>query len=67
MKRTKANGCTSFNFGRVEGSLDDGLFTFKSSFDPEIDVFIGEFILSCKWSNIFEKISRLFVKSENTN
>ena len=56
MEWAKANGCTSFNFGGVEGSLDDGLFTFKSSFDPEIDVFIGEFILSCKWSNIiFEK------------
>lgn len=52
----KANGCHSFNFGGVEGTLDDGLFTFKSSFDPSINVYAGEFILSCKWSNIiFEK------------
>lgn len=40
-------GCTRFNFGGVEGSLDDGLFTFKSSFHPHIDVYIGEFSLPC--------------------
>lgn len=40
-------GCRYFNFGGVEGSLDDGLFTFKSSFNPKINVYIGEFDLSC--------------------
>ncbi len=40
-------GCSFFNFGGVEGRLDDGLFTFKSSFDPKINVYIGEFDLNC--------------------
>lgn len=52
----KQQGCTRFNFGGVEGTLDDGLYTFKASFNPDIDVYIGEFILPCKLSNIvFEK------------
>ncbi len=40
-------GCKYFNFGGVEGSLDDGLFTFKSSFNPKINVYVGEFDLCC--------------------
>ena len=41
-------GCTRFNFGGVEGSLDDGLFVFKSSFNPKIEVYLGEFSLPCR-------------------
>lgn len=40
-------GCSFFNFGGVEGSLEDGLFIFKSSFNPKVNVYIGEFDLSC--------------------
>lgn len=45
MKWAHEKGCTRFNFGGVQGSLDDGLFTFKSSFNPSIEVYIGEFDL----------------------
>ncbi len=41
----KQKGCKQFNFGGVEGNLDDGLFMFKSSFNPLIDIYIGEFDL----------------------
>ncbi len=41
----KEQGCERFNFGGVQGSLDDGLFEFKSSFHPQIDVYAGEFDL----------------------
>ena len=52
----KSQGCQWFNFGGVEGTLDDGLFTFKSSFNPSINVYIGEFVIACRSSNIiFEK------------
>ena len=52
----KQHGCQWFNFGGVEGTLDDGLFTFKSAFNPTINVYIGEFVMACRWSNIlFEK------------
>lgn len=52
----KQQGCQWFNFGGVEGTLDDGLFTFKSSFNPSINVYIGEFVMACRPSNIiFEK------------
>lgn len=40
-------GCSRFNFGGVQGSLEDALFTFKSSFAPSIDVYLGEFDLPC--------------------
>ena len=36
-------GCKEFNFGGVNGTLDDGLTMFKSAFNPLIDVRIGEF------------------------
>lgn len=55
-------GCTRFNFGGVEGTLDDGLFTFKSSFVPKIDVYLGEFSLACKpllypiWTKLLPKV-----------
>lgn len=39
----KKNGCKEFSFGGVEGTLDDGLTMFKSSFNPLIHIFIGEF------------------------
>lgn len=39
------NGKERFNFGGVEGTLDDGLTEFKRSFNPEIAVYIGEFDL----------------------
>lgn len=41
----KEHGCSEFSFGGVEGTLDDGLTMFKSSFNPLIHVFIGEFNL----------------------
>ncbi|SJZ90959.1 lipid II:glycine glycyltransferase FemX [Anaerorhabdus furcosa] len=41
----KEHGCTEFSFGGVEGTLDDGLTMFKSSFNPLIHVFVGEFDL----------------------
>lgn len=34
-----------FNFGGVQGSLEDGLFEFKSTFHPNIRSFVGEFDL----------------------
>lgn len=36
-------GCTWSNMGGVDGSLKDGLTTFKSNFNPVINEFIGEF------------------------
>lgn len=39
----KQHGCKEFSFGGVEGTLDDGLTMFKSSFRPLIHVFVGEF------------------------
>ena len=39
----KESKCTYFNFGGVEGSLDDGLTIFKSSFRPRVYVYAGEF------------------------
>lgn len=43
IKYAQESGCKYFNFGGVEGTLDDGLTEFKSSFRPKIDIFIGEF------------------------
>ncbi|MBR3694052.1 MAG: peptidoglycan bridge formation glycyltransferase FemA/FemB family protein [Erysipelotrichales bacterium] len=37
------HGKEYFNFGGVQGSLEDGLFEFKSSFHPDIRAFVGEF------------------------
>jgi len=37
------NGCKYFNFGGVQGTLDDGLTIFKSSFRPKVYVYAGEF------------------------
>jgi serine/alanine adding enzyme len=45
IKWAKDNGCKYFNFGGVEGTFDDGLTMFKSSFNPKISVYIGEFNL----------------------
>ncbi|MEG0404142.1 MAG: peptidoglycan bridge formation glycyltransferase FemA/FemB family protein [Anaerorhabdus sp.] len=39
----KQHGCKEFSFGGVEGTLDDGLTMFKSSFHPLIHIFVGEF------------------------
>lgn len=39
----KEKECSYFNFGGVDGSLDDGLTIFKSSFRPKVYVYIGEF------------------------
>ena len=58
-------GCTRFNFGGVEGTLDDGLFTFKSSFVPKIDVYLGEFSLPCLkvlypvWTVLLPKVKEI--------
>lgn len=38
-----ANGIIWANMGGVEGTLDDGLTTFKSNFNPTIEEYIGEF------------------------
>lgn len=59
------NNCTEFNFGGVEGTLDDGLTMFKSSFNPNINVFIGEFdilpipILSHLLKIVFPKLKKM--------
>ena len=45
IKWAKENGCKYFSFGGVEGTLDDGLTMFKSSFNPKIKIYIGEFNL----------------------
>ncbi len=45
IKWAQEQGCKYFSFGGVEGSLDDGLTMFKSSFGPLVKVFIGEFNL----------------------
>lgn len=34
-----------FNFGGVQGNLEDGLFEFKSTFHPNIRSYVGEFDL----------------------
>ena len=47
MKWAYRKGCKYFNFGGVQGTFDDGLFEFKSSFNPCIDVYLGEFDLPC--------------------
>lgn len=58
-------GCTRFNFGGVEGTLNDGLYTFKSSFNPQIDVYLGEFSLSCSkllyplWNQLLPRYKEL--------
>lgn len=43
MKWARSKGCKYYNFGGVEGSLDDGLTLFKSKFMPRIKIYIGEF------------------------
>ena len=43
IKWASEHGKANFNFGGVEGTMDDGLTMFKSSFDPLIDVYVGEF------------------------
>ncbi|MCF0114380.1 MAG: peptidoglycan bridge formation glycyltransferase FemA/FemB family protein [Erysipelotrichaceae bacterium] len=45
LKYGKEHGRTFFNFGGVEGTMDDGLTMFKKSFNPEIEVFLGEYDL----------------------
>lgn len=37
------NGCTIASMGGVEGTLDDGLTSFKDNFNPVIQEYIGEF------------------------
>lgn len=37
------HGCTIASMGGVEGTLDDGLTSFKDNFDPVIQEYIGEF------------------------
>ena len=39
------HGCESCNMGGVEGDLNGGLSTFKESFSPVINEYIGEFDL----------------------
>lgn len=38
-----AGGCTKYYLGGLEGSLDDGLATFKSQFSPRIEETAGEY------------------------
>lgn len=53
----KKHGCKEFSFGGVEGSLDDGLTMFKSSFRPLIHIFVGEF--DCLPLPIISKVVQL--------
>ena len=41
-------GCERYNLGGVEGTLDDGLTTFKSHFDPVLEETAGEYDLALK-------------------
>lgn len=45
LKYASDHGRKFFNFGGVEGTMDDGLTMFKKSFNPEIEVFLGEYDL----------------------
>lgn len=63
---TAEHGRRYFCFGGVEGTMDDGLTIFKSSFRPMIDIYIGEFdlltmavspIVSRSFSRIKSRIS----------
>ena len=38
-------GCLRCDFGGIPGTLDDGLSEYKSSYNPSIDEYIGEFDL----------------------
>lgn len=38
-------GCSKCNFGGVQGTLDDGLTTFKETFLPVFEEYLGEFDL----------------------
>ncbi|NLC96567.1 MAG: aminoacyltransferase [Erysipelotrichaceae bacterium] len=62
IKWAKDHGCKYFNFGGVEGTLDDGLTVFKSSFNPKIKIYIGEFNLYTipLISNIFELLFKKY-------
>lgn len=57
MKYLASQNCQLLNLGGVEGTLDDGLYSFKSKFNPMLAEYIGEFDLvinSFKY-NIVEK------------
>lgn len=43
-----AHGCSRYVLGGLEGSLDDGLSTFKSHFDPVIEETAGEYDFSVR-------------------
>ena len=58
------NHCQCFNFGGVEGTLDDGLTMFKSAFRPLIDVYIGEFDL-LTFPIVSKLLSKMFYKLKN--
>ena len=45
MKVLAEQKCHLLNLGGVEGSLDDGLYAFKSKFNPILAEYIGEFDL----------------------
>ncbi len=45
MKVLASEKCHLLNLGGVEGSLDDGLYAFKSKFNPILAEYIGEFDL----------------------
>lgn len=62
IKWAKDNGCKYFSFGGVEGTLDDGLTMFKSSFNPKIKVYIGEFNLKpmTLLSDVFKLVYKYF-------
>lgn len=57
------HGKKNFCFGGVEGTMDDGLTIFKSSFRPMIDIYIGEFDLMTMGISPF--ISRHFSRIKN--
>lgn len=48
MVAAKAAQYDYFNLGGVQGSFDDGLFTFKSEYNPEIFEYVGDFEIIIK-------------------
>ncbi len=57
MKVLASEKCHLLNLGGVEGTLDDGLYAFKSKFNPILVEYIGEFdlVISKFKYNIVEK------------
>lgn len=64
MVDAKAAGYDYFNLGGVQGSFDDGLFTFKSEYNPEIFEYVGDFEVIIKpiLNNFFNTSLKIYKK-----